>query len=721
MYTVMRYATSYIHLIHYVRTHPAIPNQRRRRRQEQQLRLCNSGKRMSGGMSCCVDAKNEERAEPTRVRGCTDVFWLCLFLAFWFLMIVIAAFAVVYGNPMRLVHGYDSFGNTCGTKNKKFGSMELSGQDTSDKPYLFFLDINNVTQSLKICVKQCPFRSLKSIEDICNFYKETGSQLCHDRPDSDFSACNSESSKFKNGSCPELPVYPSTPILNRCVPKAIPEVGDMIISNLYGLINSWDVIEQVLGDLCQTWRQILALSCLACVLSLFMIVIFHFLANIVTWIIIVLVSIACTGGTVLLWLTYIDIKKTLDKTESSQLLEEAVRNERAFLAFSVIATVITIILLFLSCILRKRISFMAALFKESAKCLKELPGLFLQPFFTFLSLMLFFAFWVYVILCLATANYPETKSVQMYKSTIFDPLNLSSVDENAPLIVEKRIDFSLESFKTFTFVEYVDATWVKYMWWVYLIGLIWTSEFIVGCEVMVLSGAVARWYFRGKNANTYPVCSSIGHLVCYHMGSVACGSLLITIFKLPRLILTYLHAKFEKTKETSPCAQCGLRCCICCFYCLEKFIRYMNHNAYTVVAIEGTHFCNAARIAFTTIVSNAVQIAVINGFGDFILFLGKCFVTATTGSIALLFMRQDPKLHFYAIPIFIVCVFSFFIAHCIISLYETVIDTLFLCICEDKNLNGENGKWRQSALAQIGASSSNANGQQSHEMTPINE
>jgi len=27
----------------------------------------------------------------------------------------------------------------------------------------------------------------------------------------------------------------------------------------------------------------------------------------------------------------------------------------------------------------------------------------------------------------------------------------------------------------------------------------------------------------------------------------------------------------------------------------------MNHNAYTVVAIEGTHFCNAARIVRSSI------------------------------------------------------------------------------------------------------------------------
>lgn len=184
--------------------------------------------------------------------------------------------------------------------------------------YLFFLDINNVTQSLKICVKHCPDRTLKTMEDICAFYKATGSQLCHDRPGGNFSACNSESSKFKNGSCPELPVFPSIPVLNRCIPKAIQDVGETIISNLYGFINSWDIFEQVLGDLYKTWKQILALSFLACgkyimhhyiiincrsntifsffpVLSLFTIAIFHFLANIVTWIIIVLVSIACTG------------------------------------------------------------------------------------------------------------------------------------------------------------------------------------------------------------------------------------------------------------------------------------------------------------------------------------------------------------------------------------------------------------------------------------------
>lgn len=46
-----------------------------------------------------------------------------------------------------------------------------------------------------------------------------------------------------------------------------------------------------------------------------------------------------------------------------------------------------------------------------------------------------------------------------------------------------------------TAIEFEDASWVRYMWWVYIIGLIWSSEFILACQHMVIAGAVAKWYF----------------------------------------------------------------------------------------------------------------------------------------------------------------------------------------------------------------------------------
>lgn len=50
--------------------------------------------------------------------------------------------------------------------------------------------------------------------------------------------------------------------------------------------------------------------------------------------------------------------------------------------------------------------------------------------------------------------------------------------------------------------------------------------------------------FRRKPTDS-PVLHAIAKLVKYHLGSVAKGSLLITMFKVPRLILTYLYAKWE--------------------------------------------------------------------------------------------------------------------------------------------------------------------------------
>lgn len=74
--------------------------------------------------------------------------------------------------------------------------------------------------------------------------------------------------------------------------------------------------------------------------------------------------------------------------------------------------------------------------------------------------------------------------------------------------------------------------------------------------------------------------------------------------------------------------------------------------------------------AFSTIVNNALQVATINSVGDFILFLGKCIVTAVTGIIGLVLLKRNTDLHFFAAPTLVICIFSFFIAHCMLSLYE---------------------------------------------------
>ncbi|XP_064292070.1 choline transporter-like 1 isoform X3 [Plodia interpunctella] len=560
------------------------------------------------------------------------------------------------------------------------------------------MDVKELRRSLKICVKECPNRKLESLADIQNFYRETGSNLCR----YDINPNNVTSTKDLHdfiGPCPTLPVYDSFPLLNRCFPKSAKDVAERVVKDFYDLLNSWDTIEQMLSDLYSSWKEMIICVIIAFICSLLMVSILHLLATLVSWIFMIIVSIASVAGTALLWYTYYELKhKQKSFVEHAAFLDESLKNETAFLWYSIIATIITVILLILVFVMRSRVSFLAALFKETAHCLGSIPALFLQPIITFFFLILFFAFWSFVIVCLATANYPGIP----YQTNFF--INGSAMPDRVDKVaVEAQNINKSASLKNFTLenIEF-DPLWVKSMWWICLICLVWGSEFILGCQQMTIAGAVSHWYFRGPNANS-PVLYSIGKLLKYHLGSVAKGSFLITLFKIPRLILTYLHAKLSaRAEKGSDCAKCGLKCGICCFYCLEKFIRYLNHNAYTIITIERCHFCKAAARAFSTIVNNALQVATINSVGDFILFLGKCIVTAVTGIAGLLLLKRNPDLHFFAVPTLLICIFSFFIAHCILSLYEMVVDSLFMCVCEDRNMNGGDGKWKHSRLAELG-------------------
>lgn len=68
--------------------------------------------------------------------------------------------------------------------------------------------------------------------------------------------------------------------------------------------------------------------------------------------------------------------------------------------------------------------------------------------------------------------------------------------------------------------------------------------------------------------------------------------------------------------------------------------------------------------------ANSIQVATINGIGDFILFLGKLAVGLVCGLVSILLLRHRQDVQFYMIPCLIIGVFAFLIAHVVLSLYE---------------------------------------------------
>uniref|UniRef100_A0ABI8AK02 Choline transporter-like protein n=1 Tax=Felis catus TaxID=9685 RepID=A0ABI8AK02_FELCA len=138
-----------------------------------------------------------------------------------------------------------------------------------------------------------------------------------------------------------------------------------------------------------------------------------------------------------------------------------------------------------------------------------------------------------------------------------------------------------------------------------------------------------------------------------------------------------------------------MTCLKCCFWCLEKFIRFLNRNAYIMIAIYGTNFCTSARNAFFLLMRNIIRVAVLDKVTDFLFLLGKLLIVGSVGILAFFFFThririvQDtaPPLNYYWVPILTVIIGSYLIAHGFFSVYGMCVDTLFLCFLEDLERN----------------------------------
>jgi choline transporter-like protein 2/4/5 len=127
---------------------------------------------------------------------------------------------------------------------------------------------------------------------------------------------------------------------------------------------------------------------------------------------------------------------------------------------------------------------------------------------------------------------------------------------------------------------------------------------------------------------------------------------------------------------------------------LEKFLKFLNRNAYIITAIYGTGFFTSARRAFKIIISNPLRLLVIDKVCDFLIFLGKLCITAGIGIIAFFFFTHRiagadnyvPELHYYFIPLLLIIIGTYVIATCFFSVYSMAVDTLFICALEDFRL-----------------------------------
>ncbi|XP_017383246.1 choline transporter-like protein 1 isoform X3 [Cebus imitator] len=608
-------------------------------------------------MGCCSSASSAAQSskrewKPLEDRSCTDIPWLLLFILFCIGMGFICGFSIATGAAARLVSGYDSYGNICGQKNTKLEGIPNSGMDHTQRKYVFFLDpcnldlINRKIKSVALCVAACPRQELKTLSDVQKFAEMNGSALCsYNLKPSEYTT-SSKSSVL----CPKLPVPASAPIpfFHRCAPVNI-SCYAKFAEALITFVSDNSVLHRLISGVMTNKEIILGLCLLSLVLSMILMVIIRYISRVLVWILTILVILGALGGTGVLWWLYAKQRRSPKETVIPEQLQIAEDNLRALLIYAISATVFTVILFLIMLVMRKRVALTIALFHVAGKVFIHLPLLVFQPFWTFFALVLFWVYWIMTLLFLGTTG---------------------SAVQNDQGFVEFKITGPLQ-----------------YMWWYHVVGLIWISEFILACQQMTVAGAVVTYYFTRDKRNLpfTPILASVNRLIRYHLGTVAKGSFIITLVKIPRMILMYIHSQL-KGKENA-CARCVLKSCICCLWCLEKCLNYLNQNAYTATAINSTNFCTSAKDAFVILVENALRVATINTVGDFMLFLGKVLIVCSTGLAGIMLLNYQQDYTVWVLPLIIVCLFAFLVAHCFLSIYEMVVDVLFLCFAIDTKYN----------------------------------
>ncbi|MFT7811329.1 choline transporter-like protein 4 isoform X1, partial [Arapaima gigas] len=441
---------------------------------------------------------------------------------------------------------------------------------------------------------------------------------------------------------------------------------------------------------------------IAMVLSLIFLLLLRFTAPVLVWLLILGVLAVVAYGIWHCYWEYNNYKNsstTIANLGFTTNFSAYLQVKETWLAFLIILCIVEAILLLVLLFLRKRILIAIALIQESSRAVGHMMSTLLFPIVTFALLIVCIAYWGITALYLATSGGPIYKVVALNSTT--DCLAINGTETCDPLTFNSSAYPSCPSARCI-FIKYnTEGLFQQNLFNLQIynvLAFLWCVNFVIALGQCTLAGAFASYYWafsKPGDIPMFPLSQAFIRSLRYHVGSLAFGALILTIVQFIRIILEYLDHKFRAAQN--PCARFIMCCLKCCFWCLEKFIKFINRNAYIMIAIYGKNFCVSAKNAFSLLMRNIVRVVVLDKVTDLLLLFGKLLVVGGVGVLAFFFFSgriQLPNntfnyaaLNYYWVPIITVIVGSYLIAHGFFSVYSMCVDTLFLCFLEDLERN----------------------------------
>lgn len=650
-------------------------------------------------------------------RSCTDLLCAFLFLLFligWFLVFF---YAFHRSDMSILLNPADSEGRKCGRD-----------QGVETRPYLYYYNLLDCVPHFfffgcsvrRMCISECPTVTERlTAAKIMECSGETREKLlCGPDRNSSYGSCLD---LVKGGYCYELRIK-SVPIHKLCLPvlldrkwanssvlNSIPAAAN--ITRFANKINSFDEFGMMAVDSYRSSWWLIVLSLVASmVVSFLLLLMLRFTASLMLAVTMLGSLAAIVYGCYYTFLRYHQLDGVYGSDQILNPLNVFIDGLDAFmelritwLSFFIVLTIVGILLFFILCVLLKRMRFAVQLIEISTRAVAAAPSVLFFPLVPWLLqvlCILFFAMSALLIMSMTASVFKVTKLPDQCTAGCNQfTLNGTCVPSTFSELCQSscpQAECSLVSNMRSALIPYLQSY--------NLLAVIWVMLFLSAYGDMTVAGVFVAWYWtfdkrqfsRGRSLFSSRVLESSNRALRYHIGTMAFGSLLVALVRFVRVILTFVKKKCNQYPNVK-LARCVLYSCSCCLWCLDKFLRIINRNAYIMCAINGDGFCTAARKGFSLIMGNVLLVATIDAVCDFIFFLTRVLVAIGVALGAFYFLESDavalyldlilPEVQHRWIPLLTIALGSYFIAGVFISVYSIGIDTIFICFYEDYKQN----------------------------------
>ncbi|XP_056438714.1 choline transporter-like protein 4 [Gadus chalcogrammus] len=660
---------------------------------------------------------------PIHNRSCTDIICCVLFMLVILGYMVVGIIAWLYGDPRHVLYPRNSTGSFCGIDHNK------------GKPNVFYFDLlqcatstNVIAAALnglqcpttQVCVSECP-KVFWGLTDYLGSPADAFNQsLCN--PSINLTTTTLSVTEIVDKELCPFFYTPTTSVLGRCLPDVTalgqipdyfsqipnlpPSLNVSLMNSTQVVVNSFnakDVGVRIFEDFASAWPWILLGLVISMLVSMLFLLLLRFTAPVMVWLLIL--GLLGAGGYGI-WHCYWEYDNYKTRAVSitdigfTTNLEVYLQTQETWLAFLIIIAVAEAIILLTVIFLRKRILIAIALIQEASRAVGHMMSTLLYPLVTFVLVLVCVAYWGITALYLATSGAPIYRVVALnvsqgdcerYNGTQeCDPLNFNS--SSAPACPSARC----------IFIRYNDEGLLQrniFNLQIYnAVAFLWCVNFVIALGQCTLAGAFASYYWafsKPSDIPYFPLSSAFIRTLRYHVGSLAFGALILTLVQIVRILLEYIDHKTRSAQN--PCARFLMCCLKCCFWCLEKFIKFLNRNAYIMIAVYGKNFCVSAKNAFFLLMRNIIRVVVLDKVTDLLLFFGKLLVVGGVAVLSFFFFSgrialpgetfRSENLNYYWMPIITVAIGSYLIAHGFFSVYNMCVDTLFLCFLEDLERN----------------------------------